>query len=103
MSLSKDHLQKIQLKKRDKGEKNVKLRRATVNEIIFIFEKVLEGWKSIKIYNVLIQNNPQSLILKEDVEHIYTGNCKVYEFEEKFEIYQDLRQKVYAHHSSSKT
>ncbi len=89
------YLQQLETKKRLKAIKNIKLRRATVDEIIYIFEKVLEGWKNIKIYNLILQKNPQSKIIKEDVDHIATGNCKVYEFENKFEIYQDLRKKVY--------
>ena len=31
---------------------------ATAEEVIFIFEKVLEGWKTVRIYNTIIQNNP---------------------------------------------
>ncbi len=102
---SKNHIQNIQKHQKEKNVKKSIARRATVDEVLFIFEKVLEAWKPIKIYNVCIQNNPQSQILKEDVDHIVSGNCKVFDFEttpEKFQLYNDLRQKVYDYHSSVK-
>ncbi len=104
-NISKNHIQSIQKHQREKDAKKAKLRRATVDEVLFIFEKVLEEWKPIKIYNVCIQNNPQSHILKEDVDHIVTGNCKIFEFEttpEKFQLYDTLRQKVYKYHTLKK-
>ena len=63
------------------------------------FEKVLEGWKTIRIFNTIIQTNPESGALKKKVEVVATGNCKVYEREfstkERFMYYQELREKVY--------
>ncbi len=53
----------------------------------------------------MIQNNPLSKIIKEDIENIFTGNCKVFDFEttpEKFKLYNELRQKVYDYHLSKK-
>jgi hypothetical protein len=105
LNKSKNHIQNIQKHQKEKNVKKSIARRATVDEVLFIFEKVLEAWKPIKIYNVCIQNNPQSQILKEDVDHIVSGNCKVFDFEttpEKFQLYNDLRQKVYDYHSSVK-
>ncbi len=102
---SKNHIQSIQKHQKEKNEKKSKLRRATVDEVLFVFEKVLEDWKPIKIYNVMIQNNPLSKIIKEDIENIFTGNCKVFDFEttpEKFKLYNELRQKVDDYHLSKK-
>lgn len=102
---SKKHIQSIKNHQKEKNVKKSELRRATVDEVIFIFEKVLEEWKPIKIYNVLIQNNPLSKVIKEDVENIITGNCKVFDFEttsEKVQLYNDLRQKVYDYHKNKK-
>ncbi len=102
---SKNHIQSIQKHQKEKNVKKSNLRRVNVDEVLFIFEKVLEDWKPIKIYNVLIQNNPQSKVIKEDVENIVTGNCKVFDFEttsEKFKLYNDLRQKVYDYHKNKK-
>ena len=81
-------------------KKKTKKRRATGEEVIYIFERVLEGWKTIRIYNTIKQINPPSLVDKLHVEKISTGNCKVYEFElskERFEQYVALRQQVYAY------
>jgi hypothetical protein len=67
-------------------------------EVIFIFEKVLEGWKTIKIFNTLIQTNPSSLADKKNVENVSTGNCKVYPNElskERYNYYLELRSMVY--------
>ncbi len=103
MNNSKNHIQSIQKHQKEKNVKKSNLRRATVDEVLFIFEKVLEDWKPIKIYNVLIQINPQSKVIKEDVENIVTGNCKVFDFEttpEKFQLYNELRQKVYDYHKN---
>ena len=86
---------------RKENKKQLK-RHATAEEVIFIFEKILEGWKTIKIFNTIIQNNPKSLVLKKNVENISTGNCKVYENELSSELYQsylEVRQKVYQFHS----
>ena len=84
-------------------EKKRTLKRSiTGEEVIFIFEKVLEGWKTIKIYNNIIQNNPNSKVNKKKVDVISSGNCKVYDSElskERFDYYKELREKVYKHNS----
>ena len=86
----------------DRKEKKKELKRGvTGEEVIFIFEKLLEGWKTIRIFNTIKQANPSSGVLKKKVEVIATGNCKVYEREfetiERFKYYQELREKVYEH------
>ena len=55
----------IQVKKERRVIKRTAKRTASAEEVLFIFEKVLEGWKTIKIYNTLIQNNPNSQINKK--------------------------------------
>ena len=77
-------------------------RSVTGEEVIFIFEKVLQGWKTIKIYNTIIQNNVNSDIDKKKVETISTGNCKVYPTElnkERYHYYLNLREKVYKYNT----
>jgi hypothetical protein len=89
----------IAAKKDRRVLKRTAKRSITGEEVIFIFEKVLEGWPTIKIFNTLIQTNPLSGVLKKKVEVIATGNCKVFENELEPTRYQDylaLRQKVYA-------
>ena len=88
----------IQMKQQRREKKRTIKRDIIAEEVIFIFEKVLEGWKTIKIYNTIIQNNPNSCIDKKKTETISTGNCKVYESElskERFEYYTQLRENVY--------
>ena len=88
----------IKFKKERRENKKTCKRSITGEEVIFIFEKVLEGWKTIRIYNTIIQNNPDSEIDKKKTENIATGNCKVYESElskEKYDYYMNLRNKVY--------
>ena len=88
----------IKFKKERRENKKTCKRSITGEEVIFIFEKVLEGWKTIRIYNTIIQNNPDTLIDKKKTEAIATGNCKVYESElskEKYDYYMNLRNKVY--------
>jgi hypothetical protein len=87
----------------DKKERRIKKRTEkrdiTGEEVIFIFEKVLENWATIKIFNTLIQTNPKSGVIKKKVEVIASGNCKVFETElepDRYKHYLDLRQKVYA-------
>jgi hypothetical protein len=96
----------IQMKKERREKKRTAKRCITAEEVIFIFEKVLEGWKTIKIYNTLIQNNPNSGIDKKKTETISTGNCKLYESElptkEKYEYYTILRDKVYEYNRNKK-
>jgi hypothetical protein len=94
----------IKMKKERREKKRTAKRDITGDEVIFIFEKVLEGWKTIKIYNTIIQNNPNSAIDKKKTESISTGNCKVYESElskERFEYYTYLRVKVYEYNSQN--
>jgi hypothetical protein len=93
----------IEIKKNRREKKKTSKRNATAEEIIYIFEKILEGWKTIRIYNTIIQNNPNSEILKKNVENISTGNSKVYESElspERFLLYTELRNKVYNMHKN---
>ena len=91
----------IQMKMERREKKRTNKRSITGEEVIFIFEKVLEGWKTIKIYNTIIQNNANSGVDKKKTETIATGNCKVYESElsaERYEYYKSLRDKVYEYH-----
>ena len=88
----------IQMKKARREKKRTEKRSITGEEVIYIFEKFIEGWATIKIYNTIIQNNPNSAVNKKKVETIVSGNCKVYETElssEKFKYYLELREKVY--------
>ena len=87
----------IQMKKVRREKKRTDKRSITGEEVIFIFEKVLEGWSTIRIYNTIIQTNPNSGIDKKKTETIATGNCKVFENElpkERYEYYKELRVKV---------
>ena len=91
-----------QIKAERRERKRTEKRSITGEEVIYIFEKVLEGWKTIRIYNTMIQLNPTLEIIKKKVETISTGNCKVYPSEltkERFEYYLQLREKVYQFHS----
>lgn len=92
----------IQIKQERKEIKRSTKRSVTGEEVIFIFEKVLEGWKTIRIYNTIIQNDANSSVDKRKVETISTGNCKIYPSElskEKYEYYLVLRDKVYKFNS----
>lgn len=85
-----------EIKKKDK-------RNATGEEVIYIFEKILEGWKTIKIYNTIIQTNPNSNVTKKNVENISTGNSKVFISElteDRYKYYEELRVKVYEFHKN---
>ncbi len=80
-------------------------RHATPEEVIFIFDKVLEDWKTIKIYNVMKQTMKETKVTKKDVENIATGNVKVNSYEvckEKFQEYEEKRSKVYEKIQSEK-
>jgi hypothetical protein len=87
------------LKKERRIVKKATKRHATSEEVLFIFEKVLAGWKTIRIFNTLIQQNPNSQIDKKKVEQIATGNCKVdmieFALPEKYSLYCQLREQVY--------
>lgn len=92
------------MKKERREKKRTSKRGITGEEVIFIFEKVLAGWKTIRIYNTMIQQTPESGVDKKKVEVIATGNSKVYESEldvEKYKYYLELREKVYTFHKSS--
>jgi len=92
----------ILMKKERREKKRTDKRSITGEEVIFIFEKVLEGWKTIRIYNTIIQHNSNSVLDKKRTEMISTGNCKVYESElskERYEYYQILREKVYEYNN----
>jgi len=97
-----DYLQ-IKLIRRQKKRSNK--RGATADEVIFIFEKVLEGWKTVRIYNTIIQNNPASEIDKKKTETIASGNCRLYDSElskERYQYYTELREKVYEYNIYNK-
>ena len=82
----------IKMKTVRREKKRTTKRSITGEEVIFIFEKVLEGWKTIKIYNTIIQNDPNSDVDKKKVETISSGNCKVSEAElskERFDYYKE--------------
>ena len=100
----------IQMKKIRREKKRCEKRSITGEEVIFIFEKFIEGWTTIKIYNVLIQNkrnnNIYTTLDKKQVETIVSGNCKVYEKElstEKYEYYLKLREQIYNIHKNKET
>ena len=87
-------------KKQERREKKKTMKRnASGEEVIYIFEKILEDWKTIRIFNTIIQQNPQSNIDKKWVEQIASGNCKVYlkelGTEERYNYYLELRERVY--------
>lgn len=97
--MDKDKQTFLIAKKNRREKKRTTKRGITGEEVIFIFEKVLEGWKTIKIFNTMIQQNPQSGVDKKKVEVISTGNSKVFETElaqERYKYYLELREKVYA-------
>jgi len=82
----------------NKKNKYIENRKATPEEIIYIFERVLEGWRTIKIYNIMIQNNKSTKLTKKIVENISTGNVKIHPFElpeEEYNKYLFLREQVY--------
>ena len=92
-------------KKERRENKNTTKRNATPDEVFFIWEKVLEGWKTIKIYNTIKQTNPNTFLNKKKVETISTGNSKIYESEldnEKYNYYLTLRENVYTYHKNIK-
>jgi hypothetical protein len=94
----------IEKKQERRAQKRTAKRAVTGQEVIYIFERVLEGWKTIRIYNTIIQTNPLSLVDKKHVEQVATGNCKVYPTElskEDFIRYQELREKVYKYNEKN--
>lgn len=94
-----------QKKEERREKKRIDKRDITGEEVIYIFQKVLDGWKTIRIYNTMIQQNPKSNVTKRKVEQVATGNCKVYKSElceEQFAVYEGLREKVYANRKEKK-
>ena len=84
-----------EIKQKRRIEKRTKKRNVLAEEVIFIFEKILEGWQTNKIYNVLIQTNPQSNVNKKKVEQIAS---KVFENElnkDRYQYYIQLKKQVY--------
>jgi hypothetical protein len=57
--MNPDKLEYIQKKHDRRIQKRTDKRGITGEEVIFIFEKLLEGWKTIRIYNTIIQTNPK--------------------------------------------
>ena len=53
-----------QVKTERREIKRTNKRHASAEEVIFIFEKILAGWKTIRIFNTIIQQNPDSQINK---------------------------------------
>ena len=90
-------------KKSRREDKKKDRRGAIADEVIYIFEKILDKWKTIRIYNTIIQNNKFSKVSKRNVENISTGNSKVYECElstDRYNYYLELRDKVYKFHKN---
>lgn len=76
----------------DKNQKfkRLKKRKANISEIEYIFKKTLEGWKPIKIYNVMLQENPSSNINKEWVNNISKGTVRILKHETNENKYNEL-------------
>jgi Zn-dependent M32 family carboxypeptidase len=92
-------------KERRKNKKFVK-RHASGEEVIKIFEMVLNDKKSSQIINELKRNDPQSPIEKKYVNRIMTGNCKVNSEElpeDKYNYYCKLREEVYEYWRNKKS
>jgi len=99
----KNNKQTFLIKKKERREKKrTNKRNVTGEEVIFIFEKILEGWKTIRIFNTIIQQNMESGVTKKKVEIISTGNIKVFETElspERYQYYLNLRENVYKYNT----
>jgi hypothetical protein len=98
-TVNKNKQQFLATKTERRIKKRSEKRAITGEEVIFIFEKVLEKWSTIRIYNTIIQTNPDSGVTKKKVEVISSGNCKVFEKElapERYQYYLGLREKVYS-------
>ncbi len=92
-------------KKNTKKNKYIENRKATPHEILYIFQKVLDGWKTIKIYNLILQNNSSTKITKKIVENIANGNVRIYNYEldeDEYNLYVTLREQVYNYHKTHK-
>lgn len=91
------------VKQHRKEQKKIHKRTVCGEEVIYIFEHILKGWKTIRIYNTIKQTNPESNVTKRKVEQIASGNCKVYPSEltpAKYKHYQSLRNQVYYYNKS---
>ena len=96
--INKHKLHYLATKRERRIKKRTDKRDITGEEVIFIFEKVLERWPTIKIFNTIKQTTPASAVTKKKVEVIATGNCKVFENElepARYQHYLELRPKVY--------
>ena len=96
--MNKDKQTFLIAKKVRREKKRTTKRGITGEEVIFIFEKVLVGWPTIKIFNTIKQTTPASAVTKKKVEVIATGNCKVFENElepVRYQYYLELRPQVY--------
>jgi hypothetical protein len=93
------HKQRYLAAKRERRiKKRTDKRDITGEEVIFIFEKVLAAWPTIRIFNTIKQTTPASAVTKKKVEVIATGNCKVFENElepARYQHYLELRPKIY--------
>ncbi len=97
-SMTKERKKENMKKMERREKKRASKRDISAEEVIFIFEKVLDGWSTIRIYNTIIQMNPNSNVSKKKTEKVATGNCKVYEKElskERYEYYVLLRAQIY--------
>lgn len=96
INIHKQHY--LAAKRERRIKKRTDKRDITGEEVIFIFEKVLVGWPTIRIFNTIKQTTPASAVTKKKVEVIATGNCKVFENElepARYQHYLELRPKVY--------
>ena len=82
----------------DRSKKRVSERHGTAEEIMYIFEKSLEGWKTIKIWNVLKQERPLTKLIQKDIDKIARGDARIEKFElneDQYKEYQEKRAKIY--------
>lgn len=96
INIHKQHY--LAAKRERRVKKRTDKRDITGEEVIFIFEKVLACWPTIRIFNTIKQTTPASAVTKKKVEVIATGNCKVFENElepARYQHYLELRGKVY--------
>ena len=88
-----------------RAKKREHKRKVTAREVIYIFQHVLLGQSTIRIYNDLRQKNAYSTATKKKVEVIATGNCRLSVDEcdgpDEYQLYIELRNQVYAHHGQS--
>jgi hypothetical protein len=92
----------INEKKERRKDKQINKRKTDAETVIFIFEKLLDGWATIRIFNTIRQTDASSIITKKQVEKIATGNIKLFENElepERFLYYQTLRKNIYELHN----